>query len=488
MSLEPVPAFKNLIGGEWVGSESGATFASVNPADTRDVLGVFPQSTAADARRAVEAAQAALPAWARTAPGHRAAILYRAAEILESRAADLAALLTREEGKTLAEATNEVKRSAANFRFYAGQALLITGQTFPSEEPATLLMTQREPVGVVAAITPWNFPMSIPARKIAPALAAGCTVVFKPASITPLTALKLVEALVEAGAPAGVINLVTGPAGQVGSTFCTHPAVRAISFTGSTAAGMQIQRQVTLGVRTQMELGGKNPLVVLADADLDQAARIAAQGAFGQSGQACTATSRILVEEPVAGTFLEKLLDQVRQITVGNGLKPGVKMGPLASREQEETVLDYIRIGQQEGARLLCGGRKLTGGEYDYGYYVEPAVFADVTPGMRIAREEIFGPVLAVLSVPSFDAACALANDSEYGLTAGICTRDLARAHAFCERVEAGVIKVNRGTTGNALNAPFGGLKMSSTDSIKEQGTAALDFFTRTKTVYIGHN
>jgi alpha-ketoglutaric semialdehyde dehydrogenase len=486
MSQVVTRSYQNLIGGAWVGSEAGATYATKNPADRRETVGLFPESTAEDARRAVDAAAAALPAWGRASPAQRAAVLYRAADLLEARAQELGELLTREEGKTLAEATSEVKRSAANFRFYAGQAPLITGQTFPAEEAGLLLYTRREPVGVVAAITPWNFPISIPARKIAPALAAGCTILFKPASNTPLIAVKLVEALVDAGVPPGVINLVIGPARTVGHVFVTHPAVKAVSFTGSTAAGVQIHRQVALGVRTQMELGGKNPLVVLADADLDQAAQTAAQGAFGQCGQACTATSRVLVERPVAARFVDKLLARVAQITVGNGLQPGVRMGPLASAAQEETILDYIRVGQAEGATLALGGRKLTGGDYDHGYFVEPTVFTDVTPQMRIAREEIFGPILSVLTVDSFDEAVSVANDSEYGLVAGICTRDLGRAQQFVEQAEAGVLKVNRGTTGNALNAPFGGLKLSSTDSIKEQGTVALDFFTRTKTVYVG--
>jgi alpha-ketoglutaric semialdehyde dehydrogenase len=476
-------AYENLIGGRWVESSSGATFDSVNPADSSDVVGHFQQATAEEARQAIDAAREAYPSWSNASPSRRAEILHKTAQLIESNTPELARLLTREEGKTLAESTGEVKRTAANFRFYANEAYLMSGETLPSDEPSTFLYTLRAPLGVVSVITPWNFPLAIPSRKIAPALAAGNTVVYKPASLTPLMAIKLGEALLEAGLPAGVVNVVTGPASTVGDELVSNPHISAITFTGSYNVGDLIQHRAETTCRTQLEMGGKNPIIVLEDADLELAVSCTIQGAFGLTGQACTGTSRAIVVKGMLGEFTEKLIEATRRLKIGNGLSEGVKMGPVADAHQEKTILSYIDIGKKEGAELLYGGRKLSGEDYDRGYFLEPAIFGGVRPGMRIAQEEIFGPVLAIIEAADFDDAIKIANDVEYGLSASICTRDLRQAQRFARLIDAGMVKVNQPTTGVALNAPFGGMKKSSTETFREQGRMAMEFFTRVKTV-----
>jgi aldehyde dehydrogenase (NAD+) len=476
-------AYENLIGGRWVASASGATFDSVNPADTSDVLGHFQQSTAEEARQAIDAAKEAYSSWADSSPSRRAEVLHKTAQLLESNAVELAGLLTREEGKTLAESTGEVKRAAANFRFYANEAYLMSGETLPSDEPSTFLYTLRVPIGVVAVITPWNFPLAIPSRKIAPALAAGNTVVYKPASLTPLMAIKLGEVLLEAGLPAGVINVVTGPASAVGNELIINPHISAITFTGSYNVGDLIQHRVETTCRTQLEMGGKNPIIVLEDADIDLAVSCTIQGAFGLTGLACRGTSRAIVVKEALGEFTEKLIEATGRLKIGNGLSEGVKMGPVADAHQEKTILYYIDIGKKEGAELLYGGRKLSGEGYDRGYFIEPAIFGGVRPGMRIAQEEIFGPVLAIIEAEDYEDALKMANGVEYGLSASICTRDLSRAQRFAKTIDAGMVKINQPTTGVAINAPFGGMKKSSTETFREQGRMAMEFFTRIKTV-----
>lgn len=482
-----VKTYNNLINGEWVPSQSNKTFQSVNPANTNDVVAEFQASTEEDARNAVRAAEQAFADWAKLTPSKRAQILNKAAEILESRADQYAEELTREEGKIIGASRMEIMRSAATFRFYAVEATTFTGETYPSDDPTAQIYTVREPLGVITVITPWNFPISIAARKIAPALMTGNTVVFKPSSDTPLIGLRLVEALVEAGIPKGVINFVTGSASQVVGPLLTNPAVKAVTFTGSTGAGESIQKAVALTTRTQMELGGKNPLIVMDDADVDKAVELTIKGGFELTGQACTGTSRVIVMKSVHDQYVSKLVEKTKELKIGNGMEKGVEIGPLANAKQMKNVLHYVEVGQKEGASLVYGGERLTGGEFDNGYYVRPAVFTGVTPKMTIAQEEIFGPVVAVIAVDSFEEALAIANDVEYGLSAAIVTQNIATAQKFAAGIHSGTVKINRTTTGNLMNAPFGGLKRSSTSTFRESGRVGLEFFTQTKTVYFGY-
>lgn len=487
MAIETaVQTFKNLINGEWVESASKETFDSMNPAKATEIVGRFQASVEADVVKAIESAEEAFKSWRVMSPGKRAEILYKAADLLEAGLEQYALELTREEGKTLASSRMEVKRSAQTLRYYASEGLNVTGDTLPSEDPSTFVYTKKEPLGVVTVITPWNFPISIPVRKIAPALVTGNTVVFKPASDTPLIAFRLVEALHNAGLPAGVINFVTGSASKTGLPLVTHPAVKAVTFTGSTGAGKKINQSVCLSTRLQLELGGKNPLIVLEDADIDHAVELTIKGGFELTGQACTGTSRVIVMDEVHDRFVEKLIEKTKMLTIGSGMAQGIEIGPLANESQLKNVLSYIEIGKGEGAELAFGGERLSEGELADGYYVRPAVFTNVKPKMRIAQEEIFGPVISVIRVKCFNDAIKVANDVEFGLSASICTSDPDRAQYFINHIHAGVVKVNRPTTGVAYNAPFGGVKMSSTATYRESGRAALDFYLQEKTVYHG--
>ncbi len=468
--------FRNCIGGEWIRSRSGETFDNINPADTRDIVGRFQASSADDARAAVAAAHAAFDTWRKTPVSKRAQVLQGAADYLEANVARFAEELTREEGKSIALARDEILRSAQTLRFYAVEGQSFSGETYPNDDTDMLVYSLREPLGVVSVITPWNFPISIPARKIAPALITGNTVVFKPSSDAPLIGYRLTEAFVQAGIAKGAINYITGSATDVGPVITETPAVRAISFTGSTAAGEHIHRAVPLTTRTQMELGGKNPLIVMEDADLDQAVDLAVKGGLSLSGQACTGTSRLLVHAAVKSAFTEKLVAKIKAMK---------DLGPLATKKQLETVLLYIEIGKRE-AKHLCGGDRLSEKAYEHGYYITPAVFTDVTQSMRIAREEIFGPVLAIIEVSSYEDAIAKANDTEYGLSAAIATRNPRYMHRFPQDIQSGTVKINRTTTGNLVNAPFGGLKRSSTSTFRESGRSGLEFYTQIKTVYQG--
>ncbi|MGX0134776.1 aldehyde dehydrogenase family protein [Cupriavidus metallidurans] len=477
--------YRNYIDGEWCDSASGRTVDNVNPADTRDIVSRHAASDARDAAAAVAAAAAAFDGWKKTPIDKRAKILNDAAAHLEANADAIAAELTREEGKALNLARDEVMRSAQTLRFYAVEGQTFSGESYPNDDPDMLVYSLREPLGVVTVISPWNFPVSIPARKIAPALITGNTVVFKPSSDAPLSGYRLAEAFVRAGIPKGVLNFLTGSAAEVGPTIVESREVRAVSFTGSTSAGEQIHKSVPMTTRTQMELGGKNPLIVMEDADLDRAVDLAVKGGLSLSGQACTGTSRILVMRDVKQAFTEKLVAKVKALKIGSGMTAGMDLGPLATRKQLETVLSYIAIGKQE-ATLLCGGEQLSDGDFAHGYYVAPTVFTDVTQSMRIAREEIFGPVLAIIEVESYADAIAQANDTEYGLSAAIATRNPRYMHDFTRDIESGTVKINRTTTGNLVNAPFGGLKRSSTSTFRESGRAGLEFYTQIKTVYQG--
>jgi aldehyde dehydrogenase (NAD+) len=478
------PVKGNFIAGEWAGSASGRTAERRNPADEREVVGEAPDSTADDARAAVGAVSDGYREWARRSPEARARALEQAADIMERGADQLAVELVREEGKTLSEARMEATRTPANLRFYAGEALRLAGQTFqPAGEG--LVFSSREPVGVVVAITPWNFPLNIAARKLGPALAAGNGVVFKPSEVTPLMGQRLVEALLEGGVPAGALALVQGGA-EAGAALVDDERVGAVTFTGSYLVGSAIHRAAGPAKRCQLEMGGKNAVVVLDDADLDQAADIIDRGAFGLSGQACTGTSRVIVHDAVHEELLKRLLERARRRRLGNGLDDGVDFGPLATRGQLEKVHRYLEKAIADGGRLQSGDEPLPDA-LAVGYFARPAIFTDVESSSRLAQQEVFGPVLSMHRASSFEEAVEIANHSEYGLSAGIVTGSLERALRFAREVEAGVVKVNQPTTGVAINAPFGGIKHSSSQTYKEQaGDTMMKFYTIDKTVYIG--
>ncbi|MHB1390534.1 MAG: aldehyde dehydrogenase family protein [Thermoleophilia bacterium] len=477
--------YQNYIGGQWVDSDSGQTFANINPANTDEILGYFQSSTVADTRAAIAAAQEARAAWRATTAPRRGEVLARAARIIERDLDRIGEGLTREEGKTFAEGKGETGRAVQLFDYFAGEGRRICGETTPSEFGRTMLYTIKEPLGVVGLITPWNFPVAIPAWKLAPALVSGNTVVLKPASNAPLTALNIVRALEEAGLPAGVLNFVTGSGSVVGNELASNPVVRGISFTGSDTVGCSLNGQVAArGGKAQCEMGGKNPIIVLEDADIDKAVALTINGAMWSTGQKCTATSRAIVHEAVAAEFTEKVLAAAAAIRVGDGMDSETQVGPAVDEAQLNSVLSYIEVGREEGAQLLLGGNRLTGGSYDKGFFVEPTVFGGVDPGMRIAQEEIFGPVLAIIPVPDFEAAMQVANGTRFGLAASICTRDLSRCFEFVDRIDAGLVHVNTPTVGAEVQVPFGGMKDSST-GIREQGKVAVDFYTQTKTIYL---
>jgi len=479
--------YKNHIGGQWVASASGRTYPVTNPARKNDVLGEFQTSTPDDALSAVDAAQNALPGWSQTPAPARAAFLFRALEILRERADDIARTITMEEGKPIADALGEVKRAMNIIEYSAGEGRRMFGYTTPSELPNTMAYTMRRPMGVVAIITPWNFPIAIPAWKIAPALICGNTLVFKPASATPLSAVKLMQVFHDAGLPPGVLNLITGPGGSVGNALVESPGVKAISFTGSTEIGTGIYTEGARRLKkVQCEMGGKNAVILLADADMEKAMGGIVQGAFGSTGQRCTATSRLIVEDSAYDHFMDELIERTSKLKIGDGLDPSVDISPLASQAQFDTVMEYIGVGAEEGATLAYGGHAVTGGEYDQGYYVEPTIFTDVQPHMRIAQEEIFGPVLTVFKASGLEEAIEIANDVKFGLSSSVYTKDLTRAFQYIDTVESGMVHVNAPTLGGEVHLPFGGLKESGVGQ-REQGTEAFDFFSEVITVYIDH-
>jgi aldehyde dehydrogenase (NAD+) len=480
MKGERPPVFHNFIAGEWRPPAEGRTSANVNPANG-EVLGDFASSSATDIGLAVTAADEARAAWVAMSPIARSEYVAKAAGLLRERVETVARDLTREEGKTIGEARSEALNAVAKLNFAASEAIRLSGETLVSADTSVHLYTLREPLGVVASISPWNFPLSTPAGKVGIALVTGNTVVMKPASLTPLSAVHFVQAFADAGIPRGVVNLVTGGGGTVGDALVTDTRVRGITFTGSTAVGIGIAKRAAATLsKTQFELGGKNPLVVMEDANLDLAARAAVDGAFLSCGQKCTATSRVVVHKDIKKVLIEKILERTAAIKVGDGLDPNSYMGPLVDRRQVETISSYVALGRNEGARLLIGGEPLTGGDYERGFFMSPAVFDEVDATSRIAREEIFGPVLCIMSVSDFDQAIETANASEYGLSSAIFTRSLRYAHEFARRIEAGVVKINGQTPGNAVNAPFGGRKMSGANISLKQ----IDFFTELKSVY----
>jgi len=472
--------FKNLIAGEWV---PGSLSPNRSPSDLTDVIGEFAHADAAQTRLAVAEAKKAFPQWAAGSIQERSNILDKAGTEILARKDELGRLLAREEGKTLPEAIGEVMRAGQIFKFFAGEAVRVGGEKLPSVRPGVEVEITREPVGVVGLITPWNFPIAIPSWKIAPALAFGNTVVFKPAQWVPGCAWALADILVRAGVPPGVFNLVMGSGSVVGEALVKHPDVAAISFTGSVATGRDIAvKAVSRMAKLQLEMGGKNPLVVLDDADMPTAVNAAVQGAFFSTGQRCTASSRLIVTEKIHDRFLAAMLEKLKTLRVDHALTPGTDIGPVVERVQLQTDLDYIETGKKEGAVLAFGGDQLK--RDTEGYFLAPALFTDATNSMRIAREEIFGPVACMIRAKDYDEALAVANDTEFGLSAGIITSSLKHASHFKRHSQAGMVMVNLATAGVDYHVPFGGRKGSSYGP-REQGAYAVEFYTVVKTAYV---
>ncbi|MHB8393069.1 MAG: aldehyde dehydrogenase family protein [Candidatus Dormibacteria bacterium] len=486
--VEPARTYGNLIAGEWRAARGGATFDSVNPARRSEVLGHFARSSSADIEDAVSAASVAQPGWARAPMPGRAEVIDRAGRLLEARKEELARLMTREMGKVLTEARGDVQEGIDMAKYMAGQGRTPVGEVVPSELRDKRCFTERVPIGVVGCISPWNFPMAIPCWKLMPALLAGNAVVFKPAEDTPLMAIRLAEILTEAGLPPGVLNLVTGFGEESGAPLVEHPAVRAISFTGSVDVGQQIAATCgRLGKRVSLELGGKNAIVVTADADIELAVDGALWGGFGTAGQRCTATSRLIVEQPVLEAFTEQLVARVAKLRLGDGLDPATDVGPVINQSQLKRIHSYTEIGQQESARLLTGGSIASEGALGDGNFYRPTVFGDVRPEMRVAQEEIFGPTVVVMAATDLAEAIRIANGTRYGLSLSIYTRDLAKAFHAVDLLESGIVYVNAPTIGAEIQLPFGGTKWTG-NGHREAGPTAFDEFTEWKTVYIDYS
>jgi alpha-ketoglutaric semialdehyde dehydrogenase len=480
--------YQNLIGGQWVPSRSRKTFLNINPARHDDVVGEFQASAAEDVDAAVAAATEAFKTWRLTPAPKRAEILYRAGQILLERKEQYAQDMTREMGKVLAETRGDVQEAIDTAFYMAGEGRRLFGVTTPSELRNKFAMCVRLPVGVCGMIAPWNFPMAIPSWKLLPALVCGNTCIIKPAMDTPLSTLNLVQALVDAGVPAGVVNVVTGAGSQVGTRIVEHPGVQAISFTGSSEVGRTVgQAAAGLFKPCSLEMGGKNAMIVLEDANLDLALDGALWGAFGTTGQRCTATSRIIVHRAVAKEFISGLVDRAEELKVGDGLDESVQVGPQVNRQQIETSIRYCEIAKKEGAKLMTGGRPLTKGAFAKGHFFPPTIFAKVKPGMRIAQEEVFGPVVSVLECTSFDEAIAISNGIQYGLSTSLYTRDVNRAFRAMRDLEAGITYINAPTIGAEVHLPFGGVKQTG-NGHREGGIGAIDFYTTWKSVYVDYS
>lgn len=476
------PVFANLINGEWV--ESGKTFENRNPA-TGELVGLHSKATAADVDKAAEAAAAALAGWSSMPGPARGAILFKAADLLDQQFDKIAEEMTREEGKTFPEAKGECRRMINILRYFGGEGSRLNGILTPSERDRVQTFAIRKAIGVIGLVTPWNFPSAIPAWKMAPALICGNTLVVKPASAAPLSAWRIVEALHKAGIPKGVVNFVQGSGGELGSALVNAGPVKAISFTGSTDIGHWLHGEASKRrLRIQLEMGGKNPTIVLADCDFNSAVENVVNAAFFSTGQKCTATSRAIVEDAIYDKFVSAVVERTKKLKVGDGMQPGIDIGPAVDGPALDTILKYIEIGKQEGGKLLCGGKRLSGNGLEKGYFVEPTVFSDVTEEMTIAKEEIFGPVLAILRAKDFEDAMRIANNTPFGLSSSIQTTNLSRAFDYIYKSEAGLLTVNLPSAGVEYQLPFGGTKESSFGP-KEQGPAALDFYSDYKTIYL---
>ncbi|KAB2701086.1 aldehyde dehydrogenase family protein [Ochrobactrum sp. GPK 3] len=470
---------QNLIAGEWVGGDGTA---NINPSDTNDVVGTYARATAEDTKAAIAAAKAAFPAWSRSGILERHAILRKAADEILARKDELGRLLSREEGKTLAEGIGETIRASQIFDFFAGECLRLAGETLPSARPGIGVEVTREAVGVVGIITPWNFPIAIPTWKIAPALCYGNTIVFKPADLVPGCSWAIVDILHRAGLPKGVLNLVMGRGSVVGQTILDSADVQAVTFTGSTGTGKRVAAaSIEHNRRFQLEMGGKNPVVVLDDADLNVAVESVVNSAFFSTGQRCTASSRIIVTEGIHDKFVAAAIERLKGVVVDNALKQGTHIGPVVDESQLQQDMDYIELGRKEGAKLAFGGERLN--RETPGFYLQPALFTEATNQMRISREEIFGPVASVIRVKDYEEALATANDTNFGLSSGICTTSLKYATHFKRNSEAGMVMVNLPTAGVDFHVPFGGRKGSSYGP-REQGRYAAEFYTTVKTAY----
>ncbi len=486
-STEQGQTYQNFIAGEWRNSKSGTTFNSTNPANTDEIVGYFQKSSTADLDEAVAAAHQAQPAWAATPAPERGEVLQRTALLLEQRREELAALMTREMGKVLKETRGDVQTAIDVAKFIAGEGRRAEGETIPSGLRNKFCMTIRQPLGIVGIITPWNFPMAIPAWKTFPALLAGNAVILKPASDTPLLSLKMAEILHEAGLPAGVLNVITGPGSVLGDALASHKGVNMISLTGSTEVGRHVAEICGRDLRRcTLELGGKNAVIVLEDADLDLAVESVAWGAFGTTGQRCTATSRVIVHKAVQQAFTDRLVAAAEKLNVGNGLDPKIDMGPLVNKGRVKAVHEYTQVGQQEGARLLTGGDALNNDEYSNGAFYKPTIFTNVSPTMRIAREEVFGPFVSILPVTSYEEAVQVANATEYGLSTSIFTNDLHVTFRAMRDIESGLVYFNAPTTGAEIHMPFGGMKASG-NGHRELGSHAVEEFSETKSIFLAY-
>ena len=486
--MAPPKVFKNYINGEWVTSADGHTFDNLNPANRRELVGVFQKSGRQDVQNAIQAAKEAYKTWRTTPPPKRGEILYRAGRLLVERKEEYAEQMTREMGKVLEETRGDVQEAIDMTYYMAGEGRRLFGQTTTSELPSKFCMSVRSSIGVCSLVTPWNFPIAIPSWKVMPALICGNTVVIKPATDTPLSTYNLVQALAEAGVPRGVVNLVTGSGPEVGAPLMTHDDVRVVSFTGSTEVGRKVAEVCATGFKHScLEMGGKNIIMVMEDANLDLAVDGAIWGGFGTTGQRCTASSRIAVHKEVYRDFVEKFVARARALKVGEGLDPRVQMGPLINANQLKTVEEYVEIGKNEGAKLLCGGERPVGGDYEYGWYYTPTIFGDCSPQMRICQEEIFGPVVSVMPCESLEEAIEIGNGVVYGLSSSIYTRNVNRAFQAMRDMEVGIFYVNAPTIGAETHLPFGGTKQTG-NGHREAATAALDFYSEWKAVYVDYS
>ena len=482
-----VPIFQHYVGGRWVSAVSNRTVLRCNPADCNDVIGSIPLAPKEEVAKAIDAAVDATQRWRATPPPNRGRFLLEAAGLVKERKSILAEIITREEGKTLSEASGEVELTVRVLEFMAGEGYRLSGETLPSEHSGKFVYTLRQPVGVVGLITPWNFPLAVPIWKIAPALVCGNSVVWKPSRLTPLISRTIIEIFADIDLPAGVLNLVNGAGSEAGDALVEHPSVRAISFTSSFDVGVEIySKAARLFKKVQCEAGGKNAVIVLADADLKLAADSIICGAFQFTGQRCTATSWVIVVNEIADALVQMLIDRAQSLVVGNGMNPQTDMGPVADEAQMKRILEFVEIGKTEGD-LVCGGRRLTGQGHSSGLFISPTIFDSVPPDAETVREEIFGPVLSVVRVRTAADATRIANNGRYGMVTSIFSRDASSIFGAARDLECGVVHVNAATTGAEVHVPFGGIKDTGVGE-REMGSTARNFYTELKVVYVNHS